>query len=95
VTSADDIGGAKPARLWWLPPRLRPPVPISVEHNRLLWIVGSAALIAGFDLNIFGLAMPQVQASLNIAEHELGPMTSVIRLLMIGAFFLAILSDRI
>jgi putative MFS transporter len=39
--------------------------------------------------------MPQIQASLNIQEHEVGPLTSVIRLGMIGAFFLAMLSDRI
>lgn len=83
------------ARVHWLPPRLRPPVPIPVSQMKLLWLVGTAMLVAGFDINIFGLALPQIQASLSIAEHEVGPLTSIIRLGMLGALLLAVLSDRV
>ena len=37
-----------------------------------LLLVGVAALFAGYDLNIYGLATPQIQASLHIAENQLG-----------------------
>lgn len=62
---------------------------------KLLWLVGTAAMMSGFDVNIFGLAMPQIQASLGIAENEVGPLTATVRLGMIGALFLAIFSDRV
>src|SRR5262245_8174627 len=93
VSSTDER--MREARVWWLPPRLRPPVPVSSDHVRLLLLVGTAALIAGYDLNVFGLAMPQIQKELHIAEEDAGSTIAVIRLGMIGALFLTMLADRV
>ena len=47
---------------------VRPPEPIPREHRRLLLLVGAAMLIAGYDVNIYGLAIPQIQKTFDIAE---------------------------
>ena len=52
---------------------LRPPV--ADGHGgteRIFLLVGAAALFAGYDMNIFGLATPQIQASLHIPENQIG-----------------------
>lgn len=49
-----------PARFYWLPPFLRPPVPTSWRQERVFFLVGITALFAGYDTNIFGLALPQI-----------------------------------
>ena len=48
----------------------RPPAPIDRRTERIFLLVGAAAVFAGFDVNIYGLATTQIQASLNIAENE-------------------------
>lgn len=69
-----------PARFYWLPPFLRPPVPTSWRQERVFFLVGITALFAGYDTNIFGLALPQIQASLHIAENQIGPTLFYFRL---------------
>jgi MFS family permease len=81
------------ARFRWIPPGLRPPVPMTVGQERFILLVGVAALFAGYDLNIFGLAMPQIQASLHIPENQVGLTVSYFRLATFGAILLASSAD--
>jgi putative MFS transporter len=64
------------------------------EHMLLL-LVGSSLLIKNYDLAIFGLATPQIQASLGIPEESLGLYVSLIRLGVLGAFALAYFADSL
>jgi MFS family permease len=74
---------------------VRPPEPIPPEHRRLLLLVGAAMLIGGYDANIYGLAIPQIQKSLAIAEEDVGRIIFLFRLGMIPAIALSYLADRI
>jgi MFS family permease len=62
------------------------------EHMLLL-LVGSSLLIKNYDLAIFGLATPQIQASLGIPEESLGLYVSLVRLGVLAAFPLAYFAD--
>ena len=73
----------------------RPPEPVPDEHKRLLLLVGTAIFIASYDLNIYGLALPQIQKSFNIPEADVGRIIFIFRLGMIPAIFLSYLADRI
>ncbi len=81
------------AKFRWMPPGLRPPVPMTVGQERFILLVGVAALFAGYDLNIFGLAMPQIQASLHIPENQIGLTVSYFRIAAFGAILLAASAD--
>ncbi|HEY1630867.1 MAG TPA: MFS transporter [Rhizomicrobium sp.] len=92
MTTTDDTAIA---RFRWLPPFLRPPVPMNVGQERFILLVGVAALFAGYDLNIFGLAMPQIQASLHIPENQVALTVSYFRLATFAAILLAASADII
>jgi len=64
------------------------------EHMLLL-LVGSSLLIKNYDLAIFGLATPQIQASLGIPEESLGLFISLVRLGVLAAFPLAYFADSV
>ena len=64
------------------------------EHMLLL-LVGSSLLIKNYDLAIFGLATPQIQASLGIPEESLGLYVSLVRLGVLAAFPLAYFADSV
>lgn len=83
----------QPARFLWLLPFLRPPAPMTRAHERIFLLVGVAALFAGYDQNIYGLAMTQIQASLHIPEDRLGLTVSYFRLATILALGLAYSAD--
>lgn len=72
--------------------RLRPGE-VTADQRRLLWLVGIALLIEAYDLNIYGLAAPQIQHSLNIAEGDVGRVIAIFRLGVIPALALAYLAD--
>jgi MFS family permease len=61
----------------------------------IILLAGSALLINHFDLGIFALALPQIQASLGIPESEIGLFTGVLRLGVLLAFPLMLLADKI
>ena len=61
-----------------------PPVPIDLRTERIFLLVGAAAFFAGYDINLFGLATKQIQASLHIPENQLGPTLAYFRT---AAFF--------
>ena len=81
-----------PARLLWL---LRPPVTIDRRTERVFLLVGAAALFAGFDVNIFGLATPQIQHELNIPENQIGLTLAYFRIAAIISLLLAASADLV
>lgn len=81
------------ARFSWLPPGLRPPCRMTKDQERVFLLVGMAALFAGYDMNVFGLALPQIQESLHIAENRIGITVSIFRLAAILALPLVWTAD--
>jgi|KBSSwiStaDraftv2_1062776.scaffolds.fasta_scaffold77064_2 putative MFS transporter len=64
-------------------------------ERALLLLVGSSLLIKNYDLAIFGLATPQIQASLGIPEESLGLYVSLVRLGVLASFPLAYFADQV
>jgi putative MFS transporter len=73
----------------------RPPVPVDIRTERIFLLVGAAALFAGYDVNIYGLATPQIQASLHIAENQVSPTLALFRIAALFAFLLAASADLV
>jgi MFS family permease len=84
-----------PARFRWLPPKLRPTEPMVWRQERVFLLVGAAALFAGFDQNIFGLAIPQIQASLSIPENMVGVTVAYFRIAALAALLVAAAADLV
>lgn len=84
-----------PARFRWLPPGLRPPVAMQWRQERILLLVGAAAFFAGYDQNVFGFAIPQIQASLHIPENQVGLTVSYFRIAAIVALLIAASADLV
>ena len=88
--------GTAPARCRWLPPGLRPDPkhgPMEYRQERTILLVGAAALFAGYDQNVFGLAIPQIQAELHIPENQVGLTVAYFRVAAIFAMLLAASAD--
>ncbi|MFN9358740.1 MAG: hypothetical protein ACK6A4_18310, partial [Alphaproteobacteria bacterium] len=51
---------------------IRPPEPIPSDQRRLLVLVGAAYFIAGYDVNIYGFAVRQIQQTFAIPESDIG-----------------------
>ena len=84
-----------PARFLWLPPGLRPPEAMVWRQERVFLLVGIAAMFAGFDTNVFGLAVPQIQASLHIPENQIGLTVSYFRIATLAALLLCSAADLV
>jgi putative MFS transporter len=84
-----------PARFRWLPPGLRPPAAAAMDwrQEKTILLVGAAALFAGYDQNVFGLAIPQIQAELHIPENQVGLTVAYFRVAAIFAMLLAASAD--
>ncbi|HUO03454.1 MAG TPA: MFS transporter [Rhizomicrobium sp.] len=63
------------------------------EHTFLL--VGAAALFAGYDMNVFTLATPQIQASLHIPEDRLTAIVAYFRLAAVISLIIAAAADLV
>lgn len=87
--------GEAPARFLWLPPMLRPPGGMTRAQERTFLLVGAAALFAGFDQNIYGFALPQIQATLHIPENQIGLTVTYFRLATLVAMLFALTADII
>jgi putative MFS transporter len=81
-----------PARVLWL---LRPPVTVDRRTERIILLVGAAAFFAGYDVNIFGLATPQIQKTLHIAENQVGLTLAYFRAAAIIALVIAASADLV
>ena len=84
----------EPARLLWLqPPILHPPSKITRRQERVFLLVGLAALFASYNRAVFSFALPQIQASLHIAEDQVGPTAMWFQLSVLGAMALTTMAD--
>src|SRR5439155_15597546 len=72
-----------------------PPIPVDIRTERIFLLVGAAALFAGYDINIYGLATSQIQASLHIPENQVGPTAAYFSISAIFAFLLAASADLV
>lgn len=86
---------AAPARFLWLPPGLRPPVAMTWRQEHIFLLVGAAALFAGYDTNVFGLAIPQIQASFHIPENQVALTVAYFRLATILAMLICASADLV
>ncbi len=84
-----------PARFRWLPPGLRPPVAMVWRQEKIFLLVGAAAFFAGYDQNVYGLATPQIQASLHIAENQLGLTLTYFRSATLISLLIAASADLV
>ena len=85
--------GERPARFLWLLPVMRPPIALPRRQELIFLLVGTTYLFSGYDLNIFGLALPQIQHELHIPENAATITVSYFRLAAFAALFIAPLAD--
>lgn len=83
------------AKFYWLPPMLRPKTVMTRGEERTFLLVGVAMLFAGFDQNVYGFALPQIQASLHIPENQIGPTVTLFRFATFVAMLLALSADLV
>jgi MFS family permease len=69
--------------------------PLAPGQRSFVYLVGAALLVNHFDLNVFSLALPQIQRSLDIGDSELGALVGLTRLGVLGAFILGALADTV
>lgn len=84
-----------PARFSWLPPGLRPAAAMNWRQEKIILLVGMAALFAGYDVNVYGLATPQIQASFHIPENQVALVVAYFRLAALFALFIAGSADLV
>ncbi len=72
-----------------------PPAGLASADKKLLLLLAAAFFLAQYDMSVLSLALPDMQASFNIAEEDLGKVIGAARLGALPAVFLALLSDRI
>jgi len=84
-----------PARFRWLPPGLRPKEPMNLRQERVFLLVGVAALFAGYDMSVYGLAVPRIQASLHIPEDQVGLTVTYFRVAALVAMPIVAMADLI
>jgi putative MFS transporter len=83
----------RPARFRWLPPGLRPPVAMTFRQEQVFLLVGIAALFAGYDLSVYGLAIPKIQAALHIPEDQVGLTVTYFRIATLAAMPVVAMAD--
>jgi MFS family permease len=89
MTTSDE----RPARFLWLPPGAHPPIPLPKRQELIFLLVGTTFLFSGYDLNVYGMAIPQIQRSLGIPENAIGPIVAQFRLAAVGAMAFALSAD--
>ncbi len=84
-------------RPWWAKgPFLGRTAPALTAHQwRLLGVVGIATLFDNYGMGILGLALPQIQHGLGVAEADVGALTAVVRLGVIPAVLLSAWADHV
>ncbi len=85
----------RPARFLWLPPGARPPHTVPRRQEVVFLLVGMTLLFSGYDLNVFGMALPQIQRELHIPENMAGVTISYFRLAALAALFVTPLADLV
>ncbi len=84
-------------RPWWrwAMPWLGRGPRIASRQSRLLTVLGAANLVDNYDIAILGLALPQIQVGLGLADDWLGAVSAVIRLGVIPAVILSACADGV
>ena len=90
----ESLAMTRPRWQRWLP-FLRGAPPLSARQWRVLGLVSLATLFDQYDLSLFGMALPQIQAGLGVAEADVGWLGSILRLGALPAVFIALAADRI
>jgi putative MFS transporter len=85
----------KVRRPWWLLHILGPIPDVEQKHISLLGAVALALLFEEYDMAMLTAALPQIAASLHMAETDLGFYLGMIRLGAIPAFVVIPYADRI
>jgi putative MFS transporter len=70
------------------------PPALTSRQWHVLGVLGAANLFDNYDLAIMGLALPQIQAGLGVAEADIGGLIAFVRLGVIPAILLTVLADR-
>ena len=66
---------------------------LTERQRRVLAVLGAANLVDSYDFALMGLALPQIQAGLGVAEGEIGGMLAVVRLGVAPALLLTLFAD--
>ncbi len=73
---------------------LKPPVPISGHHWKVLLLVSFAFLLAGYDIQLLGLMLPYVAKDFGVPHGAEGTIIMWARFGVLIAFPLAMMADR-
>jgi MFS family permease len=93
-SSSDDDRTYRPAWLRYAPFLGRPPA-LTRRQWRLMGLIALVNLFDQYDLQLFGLALKQIQAELLIPEDQLGEFGALVRLGALPAFFFGVIADRL
>ena len=66
---------------------------LSDRQRRVLAVLGAANLVDSYDFALMGLALPQIQAGLGVADGEIGGVLAFVRLGVAPALLLTLLAD--
>ena len=69
--------------------------PLTDRQWRVLLALGVANVVDNYDGALLGMALPQIQAGLGVAEDAVGQLLAVVRLGVLPAVALTILADRL
>ena len=85
-SSASEVDRSPPR---WLraAPFLGKPPPLTQHQWRVLGLLAITSLFDQYDLQLFSLALKQIQADLAIPEAQLGELGAIVRLGALPAFF--------
>ncbi len=76
-------------------PFLGRPPPLTRHQWQVIGLLGLASLFDQYDLQLFSLALKQIQADLAIPEAQLGELGAIVRLGALPAFLFAVVADRL
>ncbi|MFP6661771.1 MAG: MFS transporter, partial [Myxococcota bacterium] len=76
-------------------PFLGKPPALTQHQWRVIGLLGIASLFDQYDLQLFSLALKQIQADLAIPEAQLGELGAIVRLGALPAFFFGVIADRL
>ena len=85
---------SRPAWLIFAPFLGRPPA-LTRHQWQVIGLLGLASLFDQYDLQLFSLALKQIQADLAIPEARLGDLGAIVRLGALPAFLIAVVADRL
>jgi putative MFS transporter len=91
---SESLALTRPRWQRWLPFLAGAPE-LTQRQWKVLGLVSLATLFDQYDLSLFGMALPQIQAGLGIAEADVGWLGSILRMGALPALFIALAADRV